>query len=122
MKKFVFAILVYLFTIPVFAQVEPLCTAIPVERERDLRLAAYSVAHDVLAESEATAYHAERLLLARLMAQNPAEWWRLIAEYRQGYTTNCVVNWSALTYDQLKTNMNAAWTEIARLKYETTAE
>ncbi len=115
MRRILFALILAIVAIPASAQ---LCTEIPLESERDLRLAAYRVMSTVLAESDVTPYHEYRLQLAKQIANSPGEWWRVLAEYRQASVTNCSVNWSGLSYDQLYTNMSNAWTEVARLRFE----
>lgn len=106
-----------LIAIPAFAQLEPLCTAIPVERERDIQLATYATAAVILDESEATAHHTQRLALAQLVVNSPGEVWRQIADYTQAQVATCIVNWSSLTYAQLKSNVSANWTDIAILRF-----
>jgi hypothetical protein len=121
MKRIVFALLIVLAAIPAAAQ---LCPDIPEEDgggvvARDLRLATYKVMSDILDESTSTACHNERLQLAQFIANSPGEWWRIIAEYRQAQLPDCTTAglWNGLTYDQLVTNLNAAWTEVSELRY-----
>lgn len=120
MKRLILTLALIALAAPAFAQLEPLCTPVPAERENELLHATYSVAQTrwaALVADPSNAAKQRSAQLAALIIRDPGQRWRVLVAMRQSTAANCSVNWSALTYAQIVTQLDGVWQTAADMLY-----
>jgi len=109
MKKFILASLAIIFILSAI----PAQAEIPADKQYIIKMAAYSLAMDIRNESEATADHYERLMLANQVLNSPGAFPSKIAEVAEAAQWGSAINWGSITDEQIKNAMSGVWNHLA---------